>query len=74
MTTHRPDIPRPTPEAIAQHQELMHQASEKKKLLNEAEYSLTKWEIDKRKYEVIVDRVQKEYNKIMLDVKKIYKK
>lgn len=74
MTTHRPDIPRPTPEAIAQHQELMHQLRQKKKLLNAAEYSLTKGEIEKREYEAVVDRIQKEYDKIMLDVKKIYKK
>ncbi len=74
MTKLRPDIPRPTPEAIAQHQELMYQASEKKRLLNEAEYSMVKGEIEKPTYEVIVNRIQSEYDKIMQDVKKIYKK
>lgn len=74
MTKLRPDIPRPTPEAIAQHQELMYQASEKKRLLNLAEYYMVKWELPKPQYEKLVDRIQTEYTNIMAEVKKIHKK
>lgn len=42
MTKQRIEYPRPAPEAIVQHQEFMHQASERKRLMNQADYMLAK--------------------------------
>lgn len=42
MTKQRMEYTRPAPEAIVQHQEFMHQASERKRLMNQADYMLAK--------------------------------
>lgn len=73
MTKQRIEYPRPAPEAIVQHQEFMHQASERKRLMNQADYMLAKWELDTHSHKALMNRIQSEYDAIMKEVRKIYK-
>lgn len=73
MRQNSPDPTRPTPEAIAQHQECMHQKRELKRLEDLTDYSLQKWEITREHHKKVIEAIHREFDRIMNEVQSIRK-